>query len=55
MHMVKIILFVLGITFAVFGYLIVFKKKLGSSMVLKIVRKLVVEQTQMRFELGKLS
>ena len=26
MHMVKIILFVLGITFAVFGYLIVFKK-----------------------------
>ena len=29
MHMVKIILFVLGITFAVFGYLIVFKRQYG--------------------------
>ena len=29
MHLVKFILFVLGITFAVFGYLIVFKKKFG--------------------------
>ena len=27
MHMLKIILFVIGITFAVFGYLIVFKKQ----------------------------
>ena len=29
MHMLKIILFVLGITFTVFGYLIVFKKQYG--------------------------
>lgn len=29
MHMLKIILFVIGITFAVFGYLIVFKKQYG--------------------------
>ena len=29
MHLVKFILFVLGITFAVFGYLIVFKKQYG--------------------------
>lgn len=29
MHLVKFILFVLGITFDVFGYLIVFKKKVG--------------------------
>ena len=29
MHTVKTILFVLGITFAVFGYLIVCKKKFG--------------------------
>lgn len=29
MHMVKFILFVLGITFTVFGYLIVFKKQYG--------------------------
>lgn len=29
MHMLKIILFVLGITFCLFGYLIVFKKQYG--------------------------
>lgn len=29
MHMLKIILFVIGITFTVFGYLIVFKKQYG--------------------------
>ena len=29
MYMLKIILFILGITFAVFGYLIVFKKQYG--------------------------
>lgn len=29
MHLLKIILFVLGITFCLFGYLIVFKKKVG--------------------------
>ena len=29
MHLLKIILFVIGITFAVFGYLIVFKKQYG--------------------------
>ena len=29
MHMVKFILFVLGITFAVFGFFIVFKKQYG--------------------------
>ena len=29
MHMVKTILFVLGITFCLFGYLIVFKKQYG--------------------------
>ena len=29
MHMVKIILFVIGITFCLFGYLIVFKRQYG--------------------------
>ena len=29
MYMLKIILFILGITFAVFGYLIVFEKQYG--------------------------
>ena len=39
MHLVKFILFVLGITFAVFGYLIVFKKQYGLINDFKVRKK----------------
>ena len=55
MHMLKIILFVIGITFAVFGYLIVFKKQYRLINDFKARKKAGAKRMQMRFELGKLS
>lgn len=55
MFMLKIILFVLGITFTVFGYLIVFKKQYGLINDFEARKRAGSKKIQMRFELGKLS
>ena len=53
MHMLKIILFVIGITFAVFGYLIVFKKQYGLINDFKARKKAESQKDTDAFRIGQ--
>ena len=53
MHLVKFILFVLGIIFAVFGYLIVFKKQYGLINDFKARKKAWSQKDTDAFRIGQ--